>query len=263
MTHRNAIVCLTRGYSDPRRYSSLIERNRSIYETINRHRTHQYPLIIWHQGNIPPEHQHYIASRELNVDLRFVDISRVFRLPDGLKESDLVEDWSTGYRLMCRFHTYYIWQYTRQFDYVMRLDEDCTFTSVAVDPIESLSGIRGDFAAADFVPETHELTNRTLAPFARKFAAAVHPRVRLASPYNHNFPYTNLYVTRTAFWRQPEIQRFLYAVIRERNSVRFRWGDLPVMGVALNMFAAPGKLYRISQIGYRHASHGYTLTPAH
>jgi len=100
-----AIVCLTRGYPDLRDYDLLIERNRSIYETMNRHRTRQYPLVVWHEGNILPEHQRYIASLELNSDLRFVDVSPVFQAPEGLKEEDLVEYWTLGYRLMCRFRS--------------------------------------------------------------------------------------------------------------------------------------------------------------
>jgi len=220
----------------------------------------QYPLIIWHEGNIPEEHQRYIADQDLNDDLRFVDVSRVFRLPITIKEKDLVEGWAVGYRLMCRFHSFYIWRYTRQFDYVMRLDEDCTLISSAGDPIELLAEVQGDFAAAVFTKESHILTNHTLAVFVQNFIASVRGNMD-ASPYNQDFPYTNLYVTRTAFWRQPEVDQFLDAVRRERDSLRFRWGDLPVLGVALNMFAAPDKVYRLSGIGYKHGSHNSTITP--
>jgi hypothetical protein len=258
MTGRNAIVCLTRGYANVRGYHHLIERNRSIYEIINRNRTPQYPLIMWHEGNIPEEHQRYIAEQDGNEDLRFVDISRVFRLPISVKEGDLVGNWAIGYRLMCRFHSYYIWQYTRQFDYVMRLDEDCTLISSAGDPIALLAEAQGDFAAAVFTKESHILTNHTLAVFVQNFIEAVQGNTDV-SPYNQDFPYTNLYVTRTAFWRQLEVQQFLDAVRRERDSLRFRWGDLPVLGVALNMFAAPEKVYRLGGIGYRHGSHNWTI----
>jgi hypothetical protein len=41
-----AIVCLTRGYRELRHYDPLIARNRSIYDTINRIRSRQYPLVI-------------------------------------------------------------------------------------------------------------------------------------------------------------------------------------------------------------------------
>jgi hypothetical protein len=254
-------VCLTRGYTDPSRYDRLMDRNRSIYEVINRQRAQQYPLIIWHEGDISPEHQEYILAKELNADVQFVSVSDVFRLPDGLTEQDLVEYWSVGYRLMCRFHSYYIWQYARHFDYILRLDEDCTLTSAASDLFEWLAESEGDFATAAYLPEPHELTNQTLAPFARAFAANAPHGIGKGGPYNHQFPYTNFYVTRTAFWLQPDVQRFLHAAISKREFLRFRWGDAPVLGIALSQFAAPGKVLRISRIGYTHASHDWRFEP--
>lgn len=258
MSLSNAIVCLTRGYSKPSSYLPLIKRNRSIYEVINRHRDRQYPLILWHEGNIPVEHQLYVLAHEWNADVRFVDISRVFRLPRTIKEQDLAEHWSVGYRLMCRFHSYYIWQYTRAFDYVMRFDEDCILTSCMEDPVDALAASDGDFAAPMFTAESHRLTNRTLSLFVDNFATASGRSGK--SAYNQVFPYTNCYVTRTAFWRRPEVQQFLEAVRQDPDSVRNRWGDLPVLGVALNLFAAPGRVYRLS-MGYWHMSHNKEVLP--
>lgn len=258
-----AIVCLTRGYQTLGGYDALIERNRAIYQVINSRRERHYPLMIWHEGNIPPEHQSYIAAADLNHDIRFVDVSPVFRMPTEVKEDELVEYWPVGYRLMCRFHSYNIWQYAAEFEYVMRVDEDCILKSAAFDPLDSLFRAGGDFAAADFVEESHELTNRTLAPFARELAASMCPEVPEESVYNHAFPYTNVYVARTAFWRQPVVRRFLELVTQNPDFVRFRWGDCPVLGIALTLFAAPEAVYRMSQLGYVHGSHNWNIEPMH
>jgi hypothetical protein len=237
----------------------LIRRNRSIYETINRHRPYQYPLLIWHEGNILREHQQYIRKTESNRDVRFLDVSPLFRPPDWVA-GGLPEHWPMGYRLMCRFHTYHIWQYTLAFDYVMRLDEDCNLQSAGIDPIEWLKSTSADFAAATFVGETHALTNDTLPTFVQSYMDLLYPPgARMKNLYNHIFPYTNLYVARTAFWLQPEIQRFLYAVISEPDSIRFRWGDLPVLGIVLNAFARPEGVANIPDLVYRHASHHVTV----
>jgi hypothetical protein len=259
MTQFNAIVCLTRGYADISGYIPLIKRNRSIYEVINRNRKRHYPLIIWHEGNISKEDQLHVLDQECNDDVRFVNISRVFRLPRAIKEQDLAERWRVGYRLMCRFNFYYIWKYTKTFKYVMRLDEDCVLLSSEGDPFEMLSKSHGDFAAPLFTEESHELTNQTLPVFVKNFAA-VHDS-KIANPYNQIFPYTNCYVTRTAFWLQPEVQQFLDAVRKDPDSIRLRWGDLPVLGVALNMFAAPDKVHRLSEVCYWHGSHNQTVAP--
>jgi hypothetical protein len=257
MPRRCAIVCLTRGYSHLGEYTHLIERNRSIYEVINRERKYHYPLLIWHEGNIPVEHQLYILAHEWNNDVRFIDISRIFQLPPKIDERDLKEDWSVGYRLMCRFHFYYIWKYTKGFEYVMRLDEDCVLLSSSEDPFGVLSDLLGDFAAPSFTPESHRLTNRTLSAFVHNLPATRSSKTQ--PPYNHIFPYTNCYVTRTAFWREPEVQNFLESVRQNLNSICLRWGDLPVLGVALNLFADPGKVHRLPQLSYWHGSHNAVI----
>jgi hypothetical protein len=253
------IVCLTRGYRDARGYDQLIARNRSIFGTINQHRANQYPLVIWHEGNISAEHQRHILANEANRDVRFVDISVVFRAPEWVV-GGVPEHWTIGYRLMCRFHMYHVWQFTKHFDYVMRVDEDCILGSTAVDPIEWLAANGNDFATGAFVPETHALTNHTLPRFINEYMKMLHPTARAGDFYNQVFPYTNLYVTRTSFWLQDHIQRFLYAVISEPDSIRFRWGDLPVLGVVLNAFAPADRVAVIPGLVYAHSSHRTTVS---
>ena len=82
----NAIVALTRGYSDTSKYRELITRNVSIWNTINQDL--KYPLILFHEGNITEEHQKYIAEKSMGQTLIFKDISSV---------------WTGGYAGMCRF----------------------------------------------------------------------------------------------------------------------------------------------------------------
>jgi hypothetical protein len=254
-----AIVCLARGHHNFSDYDQLIARNRSIFETINRYRSRHYPLVIWHEGNISSKHRRYILAREANRDVRFVDVSLVFQAPDWVA-GGLQEDWLLGYRLMCRFHIYYVWQYANEFVYVMRLDDDCILRSVAADPIEWLAATGRDFGAAAFVAETHALTNRTLPHFVADCMKVIHPSAAQALDlYNQGFPYTNLYVTRTAFWLQPHVQWFLYAAISQPESIRFRWGDLPVLGVALNAFSVVDRVGLIPGLVYQHESHHATI----
>jgi hypothetical protein len=257
-----AIVGLTRGYSDIDRYDPLIARNRSIYESINRFRTDQYPLVLWHEGNISDAHQRYIVARDLNSDVRFVDVSGLFRLPRDISLPELVEDWQVGYRLMCRFQIYHIWQYCREFEYIMRVDEDCVICSAAIDPIEWANREDCDFATGAFVGEAHELTNLTLPSFIERYLGFWQPDRPFAGIYNHSFPYTNLYVARTGFWLRPDVQRFLFAVVQEPASLRLRWGDLPVLGVALNIFAGGRGVALLPKLVYRHGSHDATIATA-
>jgi len=76
MESNNAIVCLTRGYHNLAQYDSLIERNKAIRLHINKN--NQYPLIIFHEGNISEEHQDYITHFAEGQRLIFKDISEVW-----------------------------------------------------------------------------------------------------------------------------------------------------------------------------------------
>jgi hypothetical protein len=248
-----AIVCLTRGYNDLAGYDELIARNWSIYNHINRHLNDPYPLIIFHEGNIPRTHQQHILAHELNPEVRFIDISSAFSLPAFIDAATFAEHWTIGYRLMCRFHTLHIWLYCWEYGYILRLDEDCILDTVTFDPIAWLRARGLDFGTATFVAETHSLTNQTLPMFVKKYQDLLGDATGSASPYNQHFPYTNFYVSRTGFWRQPDVQRFLSAVLREPDSLRFRWGDLPLLGVALNMYN--GRIAGVRGVAYRHGSH--------
>jgi hypothetical protein len=129
---------------------------------------------------------------ERNSAVALVDVSALFRLPAGIAISDLVEAWPVGYRLMCRFQIYHIWQFCRQYDYIMRVDEDCAIRSAGINPIEWTARQGADLAACTFVGETHELTSRTLPAFVDEYLGIVHPDRRSPKIYNHWFPYTNL-----------------------------------------------------------------------
>ena len=63
MNLKIAIIALTRGYpNNSSKYNSLILRNNSIYENINRHRKNPADVILFHEGNISESDQSYISK---------------------------------------------------------------------------------------------------------------------------------------------------------------------------------------------------------
>ena len=60
-----AIVGLVRGYPTIYSYSKLIKRNKLLHKNFNRR--YNYPVIIFHEGNILPEHQKLMAYLTPNV----------------------------------------------------------------------------------------------------------------------------------------------------------------------------------------------------
>lgn len=227
---KNAIVCLTRGYHNLRQYSNLIERNKAIKEFINK--DNQYPLVIFHEGNIPEDHQDYITHFSEGQTIIFKDISEV---------------WVGGYESMCRFQTIHIWEYCKEYDYIMRIDEDCIITQCITDPFSLV----GDnvYLRSVYFAESHSETNATLPQRIEELTG-----VNRLEFYNDKFVYTNVGLGSVKFWLQPEMYRLIKEIGMCKEQLENRWGDLPVLGSLLNIYAK-GKVGSLLGLKYRHYSH--------
>lgn len=225
----NAIVALTRGYEDITKYSDLIKRNNCIYEHINKEL--KYPLIIFHEGNITQAHQDYITHCSNGQLLKFVDIS---------------ECWYGGYEAMCQFQTYHIWNYCKEYDYVMRIDEDCHITKADSNPFEQAKGL--DYLVSKYWAESHSETNATLPDKVEALTG-----VSRDVFYNHKFPYTNVGVARVDFFLSKNINDILYMIAMCPDQRTNRWGDLPVLGCILNIYS--DRVGIMNGITYGHLTH--------
>lgn len=251
-----AIVGLVRGYRDLARYDDLIARNRAIHEQINAKRDHHYPLILFHEGNIPEDHRRHILARERNARVLFVDVSDHFQFPGGIGHDDMVERWPDGYRFMCRFNSRGIFDLLRSFEMVMRVDEDCILEGVAQDPFDQLAASGQVFATVDYFNEEHYLTQLTLPGAMADILSAQALPVPDLRAMLRRAAYTNLYVTETAFWHRADVRSFTQRLVDHPNFLRFRWGDAPVIGCALHLFA---ERFGLLPIRYLHGSHNLRL----
>jgi hypothetical protein len=225
------------------RYYFLIRRNRSIAKNLSKDAGFHH--LIFHEGNISRFDQAILSLFSM-VKLNFIDVSMIFKpleshvLPEGSKR-DL------GYRLMCRFHYQQVWHHLADYKYAVRIDEDCVLKSLPK-PVET-----NLMTVAYVMNEPHELTNRTLPRLLKD--------LDLESFYDHKFPYTNFFITFVPFWLQPDVQEFLQQVGENPESLRNRWGDLPVLGVALKAFGKwNADLSVDARISYLHLSHSSLIS---
>ena len=250
-----AIVVLTRGYQSVDYYSKLILRNLNIYENFNKKLDKQYPLIIFHEGNIPKEHQDHILSVELNDDVRFVDISKDFTWPSNIPTSDIKDHgFSIGYRLMCRFNSYLIWHYCKDFDYIWRIDEDTYIDHLDYDLFGYMRDNKLDYVVGRFQEESHVLTNETIP---QKVKDIMGDKWEL-DMYNQKemwVPYTNLYAARVGLFLNDDTQYFLNKLSEDPRSLTHRWGDNVIMGLVLKLFSDKSKYETIQNFAYIHGSH--------
>lgn len=230
----NAIIVLTRGYKNLDGYDRLLKRNASIEKFFG----NKYPLVIFHEGNIHEEHQEYIKSKNPSLIFSFINVSAVWNYEDG-------------YKSMCRFNAFHIWQYCRDFDYIMRIDEDCIIEKMEVDPFEQMG--ENVYLKSVYSGEAHTETNDTL-PQAIEFFTGV----KSSEFYNHKFPYTNVSVSSVKFWFTEPVHDILKWVSLSDEQFKNRWGDLPILGCLLNIFAKE-KVGTITGLSYFHESHNVTV----
>jgi hypothetical protein len=140
MENKNAIVALTRGYTDLSRYDVLIKRNISIYEKISVI-NNNFDVILFHEGNITDEQQNYIQSKTPLLPLKFFNVKEVgtknaFNNSLNIVNNELCPptqlslSFSLGYKHMCHFWSIDFLQYLKNYKYIMRLDEDCIVTKI-------------------------------------------------------------------------------------------------------------------------------------
>lgn len=228
---KNAIVVLTRGYRNPDQYETLIQRNIKIKEFFG----DKYPVILFHEGNIKDRHQRDIFKRS-GMNIQFRDISSV---------------WTGGYEGMCRFYAYDIWELCKDYDYILRIDEDCMLQQVERDPFAHIGN--NVYLKSCFFAESHSETNATLPLAIEGLTGA-----KANSFYNDKFVYTNVGLSSVEFWRTGEVAEVLKTLATSSSQRIYRWGDLPLLGSLLNIYA-PNRIGTLTGVTYSHLSHGNVI----
>jgi hypothetical protein len=222
-TSNSVIFCLTRGYFGVQkyRYLKLILRNHLISKALkNSNKT--FDSMIFHEGNISRLDQFLIKLFSLNFQIKFKAISNYFENYSPLSTPNIFGS-SLGYIMMCRFQYGKVWGYLKEYEIVVRIDDDCFISEI---PILKENQV---FVCAGISEENHQGTNESFFSYLET--------LKLENFYDHKFPYTNLYATRNSFWQQESVKMFLNSILDNPKSLDHRWGDLPVIGVALKVFA--------------------------
>ena len=200
MNLKIAIIALTRGYPNNKsKYDTLIKRNHGIYERINKLRDIPADLILFHEDDLSIEDQKYI--QENSPEKLNINVSKYFKYETLKLEGE--EKFNLGYRQMCRFHMFYIWNEVNNYDYILRVDEDIEISDF--DPYIFVNEFKITYLTGRFTKDTHRLTNQTLPPFLIENTPKCKTYIQ---PQN---PYTNLYASSVDFWRQR------YSVFNKEN----------------------------------------------
>jgi hypothetical protein len=237
-----AIFVLTRGYNGKNKYHYLKLVFRNLYiKRANFRQNISYDLVVFHEGNISFFDQILIKVFSTDFNIKFVYVKDFFRIPENIRKP-YSEIKSLGYEMMCIFNYFRIWNYLKEYDIAIRIDDDCL--------VRNIPTLREDqvFSCAAISEETHEDTKRTLPVFLQELGDSKF--------YDDKFPYTNVYITRLKFWLQSDVQKYLLNFFTHNESLINRWGDLPIIGITLKKYGAWNyKSDVLNNYAYIHLSH--------
>ncbi len=246
MNLKIAVVALTRGYpNNQSQYQTLIKRNESIHRLINRHRDNPADIILFHEGNISDSDQDYIKSNSQD-EIKFVNVAKYFNKSNLILEGDAKFD--LGYRMMCRFNMYHIWDEVTDYDYILRVDEDIEIRDFDPFVFEIMEEKKIKYLTGRFTKEYHVQTNKTLPVFLIE-----NTKLNVKKVYNHRNPYTNFYASSVKFWNKEDVKLLLEKIALSEQQIINRWGDHTVQGVLLNHENT--KINLFPKLEYSHISH--------
>lgn len=265
-SYKVATAVLARGHVRLRDYLPLIRRNNSIFKTLAHQDSLRAPTYsvdhhIFHEGNINFWQRFAISACALPHRLIFRDITRFFlasplSLPSSpwCHETALSSQFSQGYKTMCRFWFDGFLSYLGDYDYIVRVDDDCYLSSFPLASIikEMKSGA-ARYVTAKLEPKDDPDVTLGLYEFASAFRES---RPNLHEPSLDRNPYTNFFALSVGYFANcDEFKCFADAVHSSCCISINRWGDMPLWGVFLSMLEQSGLLSHRSDIAYYHGSH--------
>jgi hypothetical protein len=247
------IAALTRGYDQLPAYNKLLRRNRCIEKYLH---NKGIPLLLFHEGNIPPEHQAYIRQQTPTLTLQFIMVKgdRAFRADKEPVGREVQEyegiTYPIGYKHMCSFWFVDFWPFVQEYDYVMRIDEDC-YIQFPLDPVfEKMRTSITVWIITAMCQDDPDYVTQGLNAFTRAHTGSTTVKDPASGPY------TNFIV-----WKMPPLrnhvglQSYIRAVDESDNIYRYRWGDLPLWGEAIDYILGKQCLYVDTHLPYYHGSH--------
>lgn len=266
-----AIVALTRGYDDISSYQSLLIRNNHIREYLISKSKFEFDVILFHEGNITPEHQDHIREMS-NLPLIFKDVrkcgnkqafdnSRDVTNMELCPPTELSSQFTIGYKHMCHFWSIGLFDYLADYKYVIRMDEDVFLMDMDPRLLEVIVEQNIKFAMPWLCPILDDPNvivgmDVLLDRFCKQHNITMPVEYKQICAPNTNFIILDL-----EYFRNNDIvQKFLTAVDKSHGIYSNRWGDAPIWGVIL--FALQDEpVFLCNQIEYYHGSHYHHVNP--
>lgn len=253
--NKNAIVVLTKGYITNEKYNMLINRNNLIYDKFySLVDPNNYDVIIFHEGNITKEQQEYIQSKTPKVPLIFTYVKFYKKEVNNpiCKNTNLSNRFPNGYKNMCYFWSISFLNYLEDYNYIIRIDEDCFLDKI--DPNIINNYIKSDIMFSSAYYDNNEFSD-VIIGMDNLFNNYM--KNNNLKPKNKlSMPYTNFMILNINFFKNnKDVTNILNEIDLSDCIFSNRWGDLPIWGYILS-YLIDKKYYILDTgISYTHESH--------
>ena len=253
---KKCIAVLTRGYTNTNDYNKLIQRNEYIRANL---RDKNMEIIIFHEGNIDQSHQSFIQTHTPELNIIFININngKAFKKEkESINYREETKKFGYGYRHMCSFWFVDFWAFLENYDYVLRIDEDC-FVEFNID--ELFNDLKTNKIITGKIEQDHDFVTRGMNEFTLDFV-----KENMNPNYNFPFktpigPYSNVFALNLAALRTNVMLKKYIKRVEESNQIYFsRWGDLPLWGQAVEHIL-PNNWLILKNLRYYHESHNVII----
>ena len=254
---KNAVVVLTKGYKNLSGYNNLINRNR--YISVNFYQKlinpSNYDIIIFHEGNITIPQQIYIQSQSPKIPLIFKPINFINNnsICSSCPPNNISNNYNSGYKNMCFFWSIRFLKYLFDYEYVIRIDEDCKLINIDPNIIENYKNKEIYYSSPYFQGPDDPKVVVGMEDFFNNYLINNN-----LTPINSNLrcPYTNFMVININFFNNNDLIKEVLSRIYGSNCIfSNRWGDLPIWGYILSYLVEQKHYLEDKSISYYHGSH--------
>jgi hypothetical protein len=216
----------------------------------------EYDIIIFHEGNIILEHQEYIQKKTPNLPLIFREISFIQSLPKSCElcpETKISKKFGLGYKNMCYFWSYRFLDLLKEYEYIIRVDEDCILRSMDFFILDYYREMNIKFSSPFF--QENDISE-VIVGMDQLFTNYMIERKIVPNRRTIRCPYTNIMIVNIPYFRENKrVQEILERIIESGCIFNNRWGDLPIWGHILSYFIESKYYFEDKKIHYFHGSH--------
>jgi len=165
----------------------------------------------------------------------------------------LSNGFTMGYKNMCYFWSIDFLNYLKNYEYIIRIDEDCKLINIPINIIEIYKTNNVMFSSGFFQGEDDADVTIGLNKLFNDF---IYKNKIIPHTNKINCPYTNFMIININYFNNNENVKNILQLIKDSNCIfSNRLGDLPIWGYILSYLLDKNMYLEDKTITYIHGSH--------